>query len=316
MKLELQQENHHIGEKAMPAANIPPMVATSAPSPLEINLRRLLAKCDAKVRSSDKILQGSERTKYIMNIKMLRELLADLEDELNVSSKGNIDVVKNYVQKIDSLESALDGTTPVQTNNKSLLQTRMIAPVSLAVSLPTSSLDSEKERSQRQTFEKNRGVQQTKSENQHFESSNNADELLGLRERRGANSIINDGNNRHNALGISDSGNASQDQRQVEAALQNDRAQREEMEAGLSRLMQQLRHNALAIHQTLADEQTSGLLDDADQALDNNISRLGKERARLELYSKQSRKTKWLIWGIVLGVSLVFVFMFFIIRIF
>jgi t-SNARE complex subunit (syntaxin) len=58
------------------------------------------------------------------------------------------------------------------------------------------------------------------------------------------------------------------------------------------------------------------LFDDADQALDTNISRLGKERARLELYSKQSRKTKWMIWGIVLGVSVVFVFMFFIIRIF
>ncbi|ORZ26456.1 hypothetical protein BCR41DRAFT_348349 [Lobosporangium transversale] len=88
------------------------------------------------------------------------------------------------------------------------------------------------------------------------------------------------------------------------------------MEAGISRLMQQLRHNALAIHQTLADEQKSGLLDDADHALDTNISRLGKERTRLELYSKQSRKTTWMIWGIVFGVSIVFVFMFFIIRIF
>jgi hypothetical protein len=49
------------------------------------------------------------------------------------------------------------------------------------------------------------------------------------------------------------------DQAQVEAALQNDRAAREEMEAGLSALMQQLRHNALAIHQTLVDEQKSGV---------------------------------------------------------
>ncbi|KAG0042244.1 hypothetical protein BGZ83_000736 [Gryganskiella cystojenkinii] len=88
------------------------------------------------------------------------------------------------------------------------------------------------------------------------------------------------------------------------------------MEQGISRLVQQLRHNALAMQQTLVDEQNSGLLDDADQALDSNISRLGKERARLELYSKQSRKTKWMIWGIVFGVSITFVFMFFVIRIF
>ncbi|KAF9358133.1 hypothetical protein BGX26_002424 [Mortierella sp. AD094] len=102
----------------MPATNIPPMVSPAAPSPLEVNLRRLMAKCDAKVRSSDKILQGSELTKYMMNIKMLRELLADLEDELNLSAKGDAVVLKEYVQKIDSLERALDGTAPKPTPNK------------------------------------------------------------------------------------------------------------------------------------------------------------------------------------------------------
>jgi len=50
-----------------------------------------------------------------------------------------------------------------------------------------------------------------------------------------------------------------EDQAQVEAALQNDRAQREEMEQGISRLVKQLRHNALTIQQTLVDEQKSGV---------------------------------------------------------
>lgn len=49
------------------------------------------------------------------------------------------------------------------------------------------------------------------------------------------------------------------DQVQVEAALQNDRARREVMEAGLSRLVQQLKHNAQAIQQTLMDERDSGV---------------------------------------------------------
>ncbi|KAG0212274.1 hypothetical protein BGX28_006627 [Mortierella sp. GBA30] len=154
-------------------------------------------------------------------------------------------------------------------------------------------------------------------------STLNIDPSLGLRERRTGmpsdrsyNNLQNEKVLMGNNPRITDSRDTPRDQAQIEATLQNDRAQREEMEAGLSILMQQLRHNALAIHQTLVDEQTSGLLDEADQSLDNNISRLGKERTRLELYSKQSRKTKWMIWAIVLIVSLVFVFMFFIIRIF
>ncbi|KAF9171343.1 hypothetical protein BGX21_007758 [Mortierella sp. AD011] len=299
----------------MPAANIPSMVSPAAPSPLEINLRRLMAKCDAKVRSSDKILQGSELTKYMMNIKMLRELLADLEDELNPSAEGDNAVLKEYVEKIDSLEAALDGTAP--PNSRNLLQTRMIAHVPHSVSGTISSFGSEMERGLRPKPQLDQGVQQVAIENQYSQPLSRPDELLGLRDRRrGASSLNIEGTHRHNGLEVSGSRDALREQGQVEAALQNDRAQKEEMEAGLSILMQQLRHNAMAIQQTLADEQKSGLLDDADQALDNNISRLGKERARLELYSKQSRKTKWLIWGIVLGVSLVFVFMFFIIRIF
>ncbi|KAF9113703.1 hypothetical protein BGX27_000974 [Mortierella sp. AM989] len=311
----------------MPAANIPPMVSASAPSPLEINLRRLMAKCDAKVRGSDKILQGSERTKFMMNIKMLRELLVDLEDEIKLSTKGEVAVeLKEYVQKIDSLESVLDGSMPTQSSSRGFSQTRMITPASYADSAIVGSFGSGVEREMRSKSETGQALPQSTAEDLHISPSNRTDELLGLRERSspmisgisrtGSSSIRIENSHRQNGLRVSESKDALREQSQVEAALQNDRAQREEMEAGLSMLMQQLRHNAMAIHQTLTDEQKSGLLDDADQALDNNISRLGKERARLELYSKQSRKTKWLILGIVLGVSLVFVFMFFIIRIF
>ncbi|KAF8934454.1 SNAP receptor use1 [Dissophora ornata] len=243
-------------------------MATSSPSALEVNLRRLMAKCDAKVRSSDKILQGSDRTKYALNIKVMNEMLTDLEEELTRNGKVDTAALKEYAGKIDSLASVIEGQTLAAPINKSLVQARMVAPVP---------------------------------------------QTTGLRERRSGR---DESNNRPSGLRTADSGVVATDQRQVEAALQNDRAQREEMEAGLSLLMQQLRHNAMSIQQTLVDEQKSGLLDDADQALDNNISRLGKERTRLELYSKQSRKTKWMIWGVVLGVSLVFVIMFFVIRIF
>ncbi|KAF9570211.1 hypothetical protein EC968_002090 [Mortierella alpina] len=209
----------------MPSSTTAAAMTSLTPSVLEVNIRRLMAKCEAKAHGVDGILQGADRTKYLANIKALKEMMVVLDEDL--TKRSGTTVERNHEGKVHNSQTLAN-----------------------------------------------------------------------------------------NSLRISNTQNSTRDQAQIEAALQNDRAQREEMEAGLSMLMQQLRHNAMAIHQTLADEKSSGLLDDADQALDSNITRLGKERTRLELYSKQSRKTKWIIWGIVLVVSLVFVFMFFIIRIF
>ncbi|KAG0260178.1 hypothetical protein BGZ95_004513 [Linnemannia exigua] len=314
----------------MPSASLPPMLSFGSPSVKEINMRRLMAKCDAKV-SADRILQGSERSKYLANVKTLEDMLAELDQELSRSGRIDKEAINGYAEKIEALMNAVDGATPVQPSHKGLIQARMVTDASQladgrhagqvsALRRPSVAMDSEKHH--HDLLPKQQAYTPTDPVSQLRDRRSDRDELHGK-----TNHNINQNNlgittgrsGGGSAAGGSSSNNshtARGDQAQVEAALQNDRAAREEMEAGLSALMQQLRHNALAIQQTLVDEQKSGLFDDADQALDTNISRLGKERARLELYSKQSRKTKWMIWGIVLGVSLVFVFMFFIIRIF
>ncbi|KAF9162514.1 SNAP receptor use1 [Actinomortierella ambigua] len=299
-------------------ANIPLLMATPIPSALEVNFRRLMAKCDAIVQGSERILQGTEREKYLANVRVLGEMLLDLEEEATYSGQADLTALKEYSRKVDSLASMLDGSKLISPVNKSLSQTRMITH--------TIQTQAEKNRENENALKMSRRAeremrtelfQDTTKQGASQSWSDNAPQQL--RERRPFNES--------SALRISDSGigggggsssssNLPQGQAQVEAALQNDRAAREEMENGLSILMQQLRHNALAINQTLMDERNSGLLDEADMSLDRNISRLGKERARLELYSKQSRKTKWIIWGIILLVCLVFVFMFFVIRIF
>ncbi|KAF9924782.1 hypothetical protein FBU30_005301 [Linnemannia zychae] len=293
------------------------MLSVGSTSVREINIRRLMAKCDAKLQG-DRILQGLERSKYITNIKTLEEMLAELEEELSRSGRSDKDAIKRYADKIEALASAVGGISYVQPSQKGLIQTRVVMDVSqLADGRHTIQDPMKKRPSIAADLEKQQDIRPTQQIQTSIEVSSQ------LRERRSDRSELfgNRQSNQGVSTARSGSGNVNNnidngDQAQVEAALQNDRAAREEMEAGLSALMQQLRHNALAIQQTLVDEQKSGLFDEADQALDTNISRLGKERARLELYSKQSRKTKWMIWGIVLGVSITFVFMFFIIRIF
>ncbi|KAH7034178.1 vesicle transport protein [Linnemannia elongata] len=307
----------------MPSASLPPMLPFGSPSVKEINMRRLMAKCDAKVQA-DRILQGSERSKCLSNIKALEEMLAGLEEDL--SRRIDKEAFQGYADKIEALANAVGGTTSVQPSHKGLVQTRMVSDASQlvdgrqggqdsALRRPSVAVESEKhhelkEHTHAPTDPASQLRERRSDRNELYVNSNsNNQNKLGITTSRSGGGISTSNNNNNSST-------VRGDQAQVEAALQNDRAAREEMEAGLSALMQQLRHNALAIQQTLVDEQKSGLFDDANQALDTNISRLGKERARLELYSKQSRKTKWMIWGIVLGVSVVFVFMFFIIRIF
>ncbi|OAQ31261.1 hypothetical protein K457DRAFT_124271 [Linnemannia elongata AG-77] len=246
-------------------------------------------------------------------------MLAGLEEDLSRSGRIDKEAFQGYADKIEALANAVGGTTSVQPSHKGLVQTRMVSDASQlvdgrqggqdsALRRPSVAVESEKHHELKQhtqvpTDPASQLRERRSDRNELYGNSNsNNQNKLGITTSRsgGGTSTSNNNNNSSTVRG---------DQAQVEAALQNDRAAREEMEAGLSALMQQLRHNALAIQQTLVDEQKSG-------ALDTNISRLGKERARLELYSKQSRKTKWMIWGIVLGVSVVFVFMFFIIRIF
>ncbi|KAG0288922.1 hypothetical protein BGZ96_007381 [Linnemannia gamsii] len=312
----------------MPSASLPPMLPFGSPSVREINMRRLMAKCDAKVQA-DRILQGSERSKYLMNIKALEEMLVVLEEDM--SRRIDSEAIKGYADKIEALAGAVGGATPVQPSHRGLVQTRMVSDASQlvdgrhgsqdssAMRRPSVAVDSEKHQDhllKQQTHVNDPGSQlrERRSDRNELYGNNNLSSLGITTGRSGGGGGITANSDNNNNNSSSQTGRG--DQAQVEAALQNDRAAREEMEAGMSALMQQLRHNALAIQQTLVDEQKSGLFDDADQALDTNISRLGKERARLELYSKQSRKTKWMILGIVLGVSVVFVFMFFIIRIF
>ncbi|KAF9385915.1 hypothetical protein CPB97_004316 [Podila verticillata] len=295
----------------IPHASSPPpqsaRITSLSPSVLEVNLQRLMAKCQAKVQGSDTILRGADKSKLLMNIKALSGMLADLEDETTRSERLDLAILKEYATQIEALARLADDGSSVLPVVKGLSQTRMIPTFEPS----EEELEREMELANRhaepsEVAPKDHTLDDHNRRRSIQGSSAIARNDLGLRDRR---PIRDDG------LRISES-RGPKGQAQVEAALQNDRSQREIMEAGLSRLVQQLRHNAQTIQQTLMDERDSGLLDNADQFLDRNLSRLGQTRATLDVYSKQSRKTKWLIWGIVLGVSLVFIFMFLIIRIF
>ncbi|KAG0334976.1 hypothetical protein BG004_000192 [Podila humilis] len=308
-----QQRPSSSQQQTAPSLGLTERPFSLAPSVLEVNLQRLMAKCQAKVQGSDTILQGADKSKLLMNIKALSEMLADLEEESVQSGRVDLSILKEYETSIEALARLADDGSSVLPVVKGLSQTRMI---------PTLEPSEEERTREDMLFHQyqSRLNEQEQRKEQHIQddqdrrrsiqgSSAISRNNLGLRDRKSQRD--------DNGLRTSEPPKGGvKDQAQIERALQNDRAHREVMEAGLSRLVQQLKHNAQSIQQTLLDERESGLLDDADQFLDRNLSRLGVARSTLDIYSKQSRKTKWLIWGIVFGVSVVFVFMFLVIRIF
>ncbi|KAG0335699.1 hypothetical protein BG000_007289 [Podila horticola] len=101
-------------------------ITSLSPSVLEVNLQRLMAKCQAKVQGSDTILQGADKSKLLMNIKALSGMLADLEDDTARSGRLDLAILKEYATQIEALARLADDGSSVLPVVKGLSQTRMI----------------------------------------------------------------------------------------------------------------------------------------------------------------------------------------------
>lgn len=75
-----------------------------------------------------------------------------------------------------------------------------------------------------------------------------------------------------------------------------------------------LKMNSLEFSQLL--EKDKGLLENAEQQLDGNLTGMIKERDRLKAYKKTGGVTTWFVIGAVLVVLLAWLFMFALMRIF
>ncbi|GBC03219.1 hypothetical protein RclHR1_05010019 [Rhizophagus clarus] len=83
------------------------LTATQIPTKAEVNLRRLLAVCEKQASEEISLIRGSDKVKYVANIKYLRKLLEQIEWEAN-SEQIDKTAISEYSRKIQQLSNIVD----------------------------------------------------------------------------------------------------------------------------------------------------------------------------------------------------------------
>ncbi|CAG8574220.1 2534_t:CDS:2 [Paraglomus brasilianum] len=255
--------------------------ATETPSVAEINLRRLLAVCE-KQAAEEGLTRGSNKLKFVTNIKHLVRLLDQVEKE-----ETNLDktAVSEYSRKIRRLNDICDEFKLISPINRSDSQARLVKHAQ----------QSQSEKNKENELEL-KMVRQAEKELK--------DELLHSRRTRGLGIDFDNSqslqekrldlfssaisNRRKNAQETSDESTSTQ------SVLQHHRQIQSELTDDLVSLAERLKMNSLAFGDILVRDEK--VIDDAQTVVNSNLDRLRNEGGRLRQYTLQSRKTTCFVW--------------------
>ncbi|KAJ1915498.1 hypothetical protein IWQ60_007787 [Tieghemiomyces parasiticus] len=101
---------------------------------------------------------------------------------------------------------------------------------------------------------------------------------------------------------------------QTDRLLTQHRQVQDELTDDLVRMAQVLKGNSHLFKETL--EKDTKTMRDAQEAMGENQTRLARQGTRLGTYSKKAWGTTWLTWSIILAVCLLFMLVYFVIRLF
>lgn len=98
----------------------------------------------------------------------------------------------------------------------------------------------------------------------------------------------------------------------IQHVLQHHRQLHDELTTDLGRMAKQLKLNSQAFGDTLSKDDT--VLKEAQQAVESNLSRMTKERQRLDDHYSKSWGTSFMTMGVILFVCIMFILVFFTIK--
>lgn len=107
---------------------------------------------------------------------------------------------------------------------------------------------------------------------------------------------------------------APNDTQSLSNLLSHHRSEQESLTEELATMASRLKMNSLEFSQLL--EKDKGLMENAEEQLDGNLSGMIKERDRLKAYKKKGGVTTWFVIGSVFAVLIAWLFMFALMRIF
>lgn len=106
--------------------------------------------------------------------------------------------------------------------------------------------------------------------------------------------------------------NAKNETSNIEHVLQHHRQMHDELTTDLGRMAKQLKINSQAFGDTLSKDDV--VLKEAQQAVESNLTRMTKERQRLDVHYSKSWGTSFMTMAVVLFVCIMFVLVFFTIK--
>lgn len=250
------------------------------PSRIEINFQRLLARCETMAGDKD---HGDWRLeKYVC---ALQDNLADLKKS---PSPPVEETLNEYNKKIEFLKGLIQ-TEKLPSPSDRALASQFLAPAKTAT-LPDQS-----------------NAYTTSSKELHLQASSRytnemRQELLGEDD----DLAIENGLRRRK---YDNDGGSTED---LDTVLQHHRNVQEKLAEDMLSLTRSLKHNSVVASTIIKDDNRK--LEETLKLADTNYDKLKKESERLEAHTK--RACNWWLWGSLMLVCLIFLWMIIFIRLF
>ncbi|KAL1916508.1 uncharacterized protein VTP21DRAFT_5699 [Calcarisporiella thermophila] len=309
---------------AGPIAMVPTLTATALPSRAEINLRRILARCDRHLSEDKRALHGRDKLKFLNNIKYMRKLLV----EIGKDAEEPIDptAIAEYERKIQNLANMIDEDKLMSSVEKTLSQARLTRLAHQTQWEKNKEIEQEVlmqrrvERELKEELLKNSNLDtpeekvQCEEEREEDISVNENTEISDNRTLQEKKAELFAESSKDAALRTRKSYTFdAEGTENMETVLQHHRVMQEELTNDLIRMAQTLKANSVAFGDILKRDEK--LLEDAQTVLSANLTTLQKENKRLGRYRTQSSKTTMFIWAVMLAVCLLWAVMFVVIRV-
>lgn len=246
----------------------------------EVNFQRLLVRCEemaAENRSGDWRLE-----KYVC---ALQDKLADLKKS---QMKPAAEMLQDYSKKVDFLKEVIQMEKLPSASEKAM-KTQLLAPAKTSgIQHPNSpsvkrSKDLHQQISSRYANEMRKELL---GDDNGFSSSN------GVRQRRGG-----------------DNNSTSDD---LDAVMQHHHNIQEKLAEEMLSLTRNLKHNTVAASNIIQEDNRR--LEESNRMADSNYGKLKTESERLEVHA--NKPCNWWVWGPVIFVTIIFLWMIFLIRLF
>ncbi|XP_072167553.1 vesicle transport protein USE1-like [Diadema setosum] len=245
----------------------------------EVNFQRLLARCEemaAQNRPGDWRLE-----KYVC---ALQDKLADLK---KTNTKSAAEIMQDYSKKVDYLKEVIQ-MEKLPTASEKAMKTQLLAPARTSgIQHPNSpsmarSKDLHQQLSSRYANEMRKELL---GDNDSIPHSN------GVRKRRGGEEEVTD---------------------DLDAFLQHHNNVQEKLADEMLSLTRNLKHNSLVASSIIQEDNRR--LEESNKLAASNYGKLKTESERLQAHANKS--CNWWVWGPVICVTIIFLWMIFVIRLF